>query len=121
MKKLFFILIPLLLTSCFGVETARFEVGTTKFEIGTTRDFVVGEIEKDKDNTSVYTAELSSSRYLVEAWCGYPSFIAKTGLFQIGDTVRLYNSRTHTLVPKGTLPPDTTTTKTKSPCTQTKN
>jgi len=88
MKKNYIHLIPATLIimvglSC-GYERARFECGENPF--------IVDEIKSYNDSLSEYSTKKFNPSF-IDVLGGKATFIAKSGLYQIGDTVRLTNNR----------------------------
>lgn len=73
------VFITLLLTSC-GHETPMFDSGK--------HPFIVTSISRESDSTCVYISNswnYPGTQFLSD----YPEFVAKTGLFKVGDTVQV--------------------------------
>jgi len=77
------VLAAVFLSSC-GYERARFDCGKNPF--------IVGKIKSYNDSLSEYSAKKFNASF-TDLLGGKATFIAKSGLYQIGDTVRLSNSR----------------------------
>lgn len=67
-----------------GYERARFGCGENPF--------IVGKIVSYNDSLAEYSTKKFNFS-LIDALAGKATFIAKTGLYQIGDTVRLADNR----------------------------
>ena len=72
-------ILSIIFSSCIGVETSNF---------GCRTQFIVNRIEAVDSNLCVYVAK-SSTYPFAEYFANKPAFVAKKGLFQIGDTVRV--------------------------------
>ena len=89
MKKLYLLLCLIILASCTGVETPVFSNDLyIKNKNLNVRPFVVHNIERVDENNCRYTSN-NENEFFAEAFSRKPSFIAKTGLFVIGDTVKV--------------------------------
>lgn len=82
MKSFYFILVLItcFLIGCLGVETPNVQTGC--------HPFIVRSITKETDSTSVYTSGGWNSPF-AEVFACRAAVLAKTGLYQIGDTLKL--------------------------------
>jgi len=89
MKKILIVFCVILFASCTGVETSIFTDNNTRNTVTREFDhqFVVGKIKKLDNNNCLYV-DSEPNNWMGEAWTtSKASFVAKKGLFQIGDTV----------------------------------
>ena len=89
MKKILLIVFCAIIFASCGVETSVFTDNNIRSNLNRSVDhqFVVGEIKKADDNNCLYI-DSKSNNWLFELFAtSKASFIAKKGLFQIGDTV----------------------------------
>ena len=87
MKKIYLFLCIIFLASCSGVETSVFSNNATEHKsYYCYRPFVVHKMERFDEYNSRYTTN-NVNNFFSESLSGNPSFIAKNGLFIIGDTV----------------------------------
>jgi hypothetical protein len=87
MKKILIVFCAIIFASCTGVETSIFTTdkvsNTDYFDI---RPFVVDNIKSVDEKNCVYVT--NKCNYITDEFlAGKASFVAKKGLFQIGDTV----------------------------------
>ena len=91
MKKLYLFLCIIALSSCVGVETPIFSDNCKNEAIKGDpffKPFIVHKIERFDENNSRYTSD-NHNALILEGFSKMPSFIAKNGLFVIGDTVKI--------------------------------
>ena len=88
MKKILIVFCAILFASCTGVETSIFTDDNIKNNITKDVDhqFIVGEIQRTDDNNCKYI-DRKTNDWFSECFSNKASFVAKKGLFQIGDTV----------------------------------
>lgn len=77
----------ILFASCLGVETSVFTTdNVSNTDVSTVRPFVVNKIKAVDEKNCEYVTNRFNYAFS-EVFATHASFIAKKGLFQIGDTV----------------------------------